>query len=101
MDIESHLRTERYDGACQTAWDMRGLELSVCLLGLDGRAWLLAHTVRVGPGLEVGRAGSVPGRVALASSRTCWRRAWIAQEAPSCTDAGVCSPIPEWRCWLL
>jgi hypothetical protein len=42
-----------------------------------------------------------PGLAAWACWRTRARRAWIWVAVPSWTDAGVCRPMPEWRCSLL
>ncbi len=61
----------------------------VKLLFEVGRGWL----IRILRG-RVGASGSPHGnRSGRAASRTCWRRAWMAQALPSCTEAGMCSAI--------
>lgn len=61
--------------------------------------WLIQAAVGRGGG--VGRRRKRSGLAVQAVVRTSARWAWIWWAVPSWTVAGVCSPMPEWRCSLL
>ena len=78
-----------------------GLILLWCHLRLDGCGGLVDPDSGGQPRWFGAAGGTGRGWRRRPAGGPAARRAWIWVAVPSWTDAGVCRPMPEWRCSLL